>query len=86
MKKKKAQRERETATTAARLITFQLGDTVACGGNHATEYSLWSRVKATSEAAKAAVVAREFADAAEAAAKAALADVESGTETREFNP
>ena len=83
IKKRTAQRKREAAAAATRKIPFQLGDTVACGGNYATEYSFWSRVKATSEAAKAAVAAREFADAAEADAKAALADLESRRENRE---
>ena len=83
MKKRKAQRE--AAAAAARGITFQLGDTVDRGGNHATEYSLWSQVKATSKTAKAAVATKEFADAVEATAKAALADADLGMETREFN-
>ena len=60
-----------------------MGDTVAGGGNHASEPSLWSAVKAASEAAKAAVAARERANAAEAAAEAVLAAAELGIDNRE---
>ena len=42
MEKRTAQRKSEAAVATARGIPFQLGDTVACGGNDATEFSLWS--------------------------------------------
>ena len=42
IKKRTAQRKREAAAAATREILFQLGDTVAYGGNDAKDFSLWS--------------------------------------------